>query len=239
MRVVDLARWRTWRAEYGLALLVDATFASPINFRPLEHGADVVITSATKYLNGHSDVIAGAVAGSASFVEEVTRLMRLWGQAIDPHAAWLVDRGMRTLARPDGAAQRQRRSRWPDGLEAMPRSPRCTIPGWPIHPDHALAEKVLDGFGGMVGLELAGGDQGGASGCSSGSSWSPMRRAWPASRAWSREPRLTSHKGISAERPRGARAFRRVPPAELRHRGRRGHHRGPGSRRSARAERRY
>ena len=57
-----------------------------------------MITSATKYLNGHSDVIAGAVAGSASFVEEVTALMRLWGQAIDPHAAWLVDRGMRTLA---------------------------------------------------------------------------------------------------------------------------------------------
>ncbi len=79
-------------------MLVDATFASPINFRPLEHGADVAITSATKYLNGHSDVIAGAVAGSASVVEEVIRLMQFWGQSIDPHAAWLVDRGMRTLA---------------------------------------------------------------------------------------------------------------------------------------------
>ena len=87
------ARSRSVAKEFGLALLVDATFASPINFRPLEHGADVVITSATKYLNGHSDVIAGAVAGSASFIEEVTRLMRLWGQAIDPHAAWLVERG--------------------------------------------------------------------------------------------------------------------------------------------------
>jgi O-acetylhomoserine/O-acetylserine sulfhydrylase-like pyridoxal-dependent enzyme len=76
---------------------VDGTFASPVNFRPLEHGADIVITSATKYLNGHSDVIAGAVAGSASLIEEVIRLMTLWGQAIDPHTAWLIDRGIRTL----------------------------------------------------------------------------------------------------------------------------------------------
>src|SRR5206468_1449474 len=98
MRVVDMTPVAHVAREFGLALLVDATFASPINFRPLEHGADIAVTSATKYLNGHSDVIAGAVAGSASFVEEVNRLMRLWGQAIDPHAAWLVDRGMRTLA---------------------------------------------------------------------------------------------------------------------------------------------
>src|SRR5919112_788217 len=98
MRVIDLGPVAHVAREEGLALLVDATFASPINFRPLEDGADIAISSATKYLNGHSDVIAGAVAGSTSFVEEVTRLMRLWGQAIDPHAAWLVDRGLRTLA---------------------------------------------------------------------------------------------------------------------------------------------
>ena len=97
MRVLDLTPMAQIARDSGLALLVDATFASPINFRPLEHGADIVITSATKYLNGHSDVIAGAVAGSASFIEEVNRLMMLWGQSIDPHAAWLVDRGLRTL----------------------------------------------------------------------------------------------------------------------------------------------
>ena len=98
LRVIDLRPVATLARDEGLALLVDATFASPVNFRPAEAGADVVITSATKYLNGHSDVIAGAVAGSASFVEEVRRLMRMWGQSIDPHAAWLVDRGLRTLA---------------------------------------------------------------------------------------------------------------------------------------------
>src|SRR6476660_9005095 len=87
MRVVDLSPIAHVAEAEGLALLVDATCASPINFRPIEHGADVVITSATKYLNGHSDVIAGAVAGSAPFVEEVRRLLQVWGQAIDPHTA--------------------------------------------------------------------------------------------------------------------------------------------------------
>src|SRR5207247_10414171 len=81
-----------------LALLGDATCATPLNYRPLEHGADVVIHSATKYLNGHSDVLAGAVAGSESVIEEVRKLLHVWGQALDPMAAWLIERGMKTLA---------------------------------------------------------------------------------------------------------------------------------------------
>jgi cystathionine beta-lyase/cystathionine gamma-synthase len=156
MRVIDLAPIANVAEEEGLALLVDATFASPINFRPIEHGADVVITSATKYLNGHSDVIAGAVAGSTSFVEEVNRLMRLWGQAIDPHAAWLIDRGMRTLSvrmerhNANGLAVAQ----WAERHEGIAK---VHYPGLPSHPDHERAKAVLDGFGGMIGLELKGG----------------------------------------------------------------------------------
>jgi len=155
-RVLDLGPVAQVAREFGLALLVDATFASPINFRPLEHGADVAITSATKYLNGHSDVIAGAVAGSASVVDEVTRLMRLWGQSIDPHAAWLVDRGMRTLAlrmerhNANGMAV----ARW---AEAHTAFAKVHYPGLQSHPDHDLARAVLGGFGGIVGLELKGG----------------------------------------------------------------------------------
>ena len=139
-RVVDLAPMAQVAQEFGLALLVDSTFASPINFRPLEHGADVVITSATKYLNGHSDVIAGAVAGSASVIEEVTRLMRLWGQSIDPHAAWLVDRGMRTLAlrmerhNANGMAV----ARWAEEHAGIAE---VHYPGLPSHPDHDLARE--------------------------------------------------------------------------------------------------
>ena len=156
MRVVDLTPMAQIARDSGLALMVDATFASPINFRPVEHGADIVITSATKYLNGHSDVVAGAVAASASIIEEVTRLMTLWGQPIDPHAAWLVERGLKTLSlrmarhNLNGMAV----ARWAETQDAFTR---VHYPGLPSHPDHALATQLLDGFGGMVGLELKGG----------------------------------------------------------------------------------
>ena len=197
MRVVDLMPVAHVARAEGLALLVDATFASPINFRPLEHGADVAITSATKYLNGHSDVIAGAVAGSPSLVEEVNRLMRLWGQAIDPHAAWLVDRGMRTLAlrmarhNANGMAVAE----WAAG---HPGIAKVHYPGLPTHPDHAHAKAALDGFGGMVGLELAGGPK---------AAERLLKRLKLVTHAPSlagvesliSEPRNTSHKGISAE----------------------------------------
>jgi cystathionine beta-lyase/cystathionine gamma-synthase len=156
MRVLDLTPMAQIARDSGLALLVDGTFASPVNFRPLEHGADIVITSATKYLNGHTDVIAGAVAGSASLVEEITRLMTLWGQAIDPHAAWLIERGLRTLEvrmlrhNDNGMAV----AKWATDQGSIVK---VHYPGLPSHPEHELAKEMLDGFGGMVGLELKGG----------------------------------------------------------------------------------
>ncbi len=159
LRVIDLGLLATVARERGLALIVDATFASPVNCRPIELGADVVITSATKYLNGHSDVIAGAVAGTASLVEEVIRLLRLYGPAIDPHQAWLLDRGLRTLAvrmarhNENGMAV----ARWAEtrkGIRAV------HYPGLPSHPDHRIAAKQQGGFSGMVGLELEGGAAG-------------------------------------------------------------------------------
>jgi cystathionine beta-lyase/cystathionine gamma-synthase len=197
MRVIDMGPIAYAAEEEGLALLVDATFASPINYRPLEHGADVVITSATKYLNGHSDVIAGAVAGSASFVEEVIRLMRLWGQAIDPHAAWLIDRGMRTLAlrmerhNSNGMAVAQ----WAEQHAGVSK---VHYPGLPSHPDHAHAKTALAGFGGMVGLELKGGAK---------AAERMLKRLKLVTHAPSlagvetlvSEPRLTSHKGIGTD----------------------------------------
>jgi cystathionine beta-lyase/cystathionine gamma-synthase len=197
MRVIDLSPIAYVAEEEGLALLVDATFASPINFRPLEHGADVVITSATKYLNGHSDVIAGAVAGSSSFVEEVNRLMRLWGQAIDPHGAWLIDRGMRTLAirmerhNANGMAVAEWAERQ-DGIS------KVYYPGLLSHPDHQHAKTVLNGFGGMVGLELKGGAK---------TAERVLKRLKLVTHAPSlagvetlvSEPRLTSHKSIGPE----------------------------------------
>ena len=196
-RIIDLAPIAQVTKEFGLALLVDATFASPINLRPIERGADVVITSATKYLNGHSDVIAGAVAGSASFIEEVTRLMRLWGQSIDPHAAWLVERGLRTLAvrmerhNANGLAVAQ----W---AEAQEEFAAVHYPGLPSHPEHGYAREALQGFGGMVGLQLKGGVR---------AAERFLKKLKMIAHAPSlagvesliSEPRLTSHKGLSAE----------------------------------------
>ncbi|HXG43377.1 MAG TPA: PLP-dependent aspartate aminotransferase family protein [Gemmatimonadales bacterium] len=197
MRVVDLTPMAQIAREGGIALLVDATFASPVNFRPLEHGADVVITSATKYLNGHSDVVAGAVAGAAPVIEEVTRLMTLWGQALDPHAAWLIERGLRTLE-----VRMQRHNvngmavaRWAEQRDEIAR---VHYPGLPSHPDHALASQVLDGFGGMVGLELKGGAR---------AAERFLKRLKLVAHAPSlagvesliSEPRLTSHRRLSEE----------------------------------------
>ncbi len=135
---------------------MDSTLASPVNFRPLEHEADVVIHSATKYLNGHSDVIAGAVAGSEAVVEEVRRLSQVWGPALDPHAAWLVERGLKTLA-VRVARHNANGMAFAEWAAEHPAVATVHYPGLPDHPDHERAARVLDGYGGMVGLTLTGG----------------------------------------------------------------------------------
>ncbi len=156
MRVIDPAPIAQIARESGLALLIDATFASPVNFRPMEHGADAVITSGTKYLNGHSDVTAGLVAGTQSYIDEVLQLARVWGSILDPHAAWMLDRGLKTL---ELRVERQNANglavaEW---ASAHPRVAAVHYPGLASHPDHETAARLLDGYGGMVGLVLPGG----------------------------------------------------------------------------------
>jgi cystathionine beta-lyase/cystathionine gamma-synthase len=197
MRVIDLPAVSKVTHDRGLALLVDGTFASPINLRPLEHGADVVITSATKYLSGHSDVIAGAVAGTAAVIDEVTRLMRNWGPVIDPHAAWLVERGMKTLAlRVDRASSNAAQvAAWAAQHKAFSA---VHWPGLATHPDHELATDLLDGYGGMIGLVLAGGAPAASRLC--GRLGMVVHAPSLAGvESLISEPRLTSHKGLSAE----------------------------------------
>jgi cystathionine beta-lyase/cystathionine gamma-synthase len=159
MRVLDVGWLAVLAKAEGIPLLVDSTFASPVNYRPLEHGADVVIHSATKYLNGHTDVIAGAVAGAEPFILEVRNKMRMWGQSIDPHTAWLIERGLKTLG-VRVARQNETGLRVAEWLEQQPKVRRVHYPGLASHPDHAFAATVLGGFGGMVGLELTGGGRG-------------------------------------------------------------------------------
>ena len=155
-RVLDVASLSRTAHQSGLALVIDATFASPINLRPLEHRAHVWIHSATKYLNGHHDLLGGVISGSSAYMEEVRRKMILWGQAPDPFACWLLERGMKTLEvrvlRQNDNAQRI--AEW-----ARKRKDIRAVhyPGLSNHPDHDVAKKMLDGYGGMLALELAGG----------------------------------------------------------------------------------
>jgi cystathionine beta-lyase/cystathionine gamma-synthase len=155
-RILDLRPISFLTKEVGLALVVDSTFASPMNFRPLDYGADVVIHSATKFLNGHHDVLAGAVCGTASYIDEVRQKMIVWGQSADPFACWLLERGMKTL---DVRVRRQNESalRIATWAEAQPEVSRVHYPGLASHQDHAVATEILRGFGGMLALELAGG----------------------------------------------------------------------------------
>lgn len=210
MRVVDPAPIASIAKEYGLALLVDSTFASPMNFRPIEHGADVVITSGTKYLNGHSDVTAGAVAGTQSLVDEVVRLARTWGPILDSHSAWLLDRGLKTLAL---RVARQNSTglavaTWATGQRKVQE---VHYPGLATHPDHAIAARILDGFGGMVGLVV----DGGAAGAERF-----LRRLRVFTHAPSlagveslvSEPRLTSHASLTPEQ----RAAQGIPDGYVR-----------------------
>jgi cystathionine beta-lyase/cystathionine gamma-synthase len=140
----------------GAVLIVDATFASPINFRPLEHGADLVMHSATKYLAGHSDVTAGVIAGSRERIEAVRARSRVWGPMLDAHAAWLLERGMKTIAlRVERHNQNGMEvARWAEG---HPGITRVHYPGLESHPDHETAKRLLSGFGGMLGIEVRGG----------------------------------------------------------------------------------
>ena len=155
-RVIDLRPVSYLTKEVGLALVVDSTFASPVNFRPLEHGADVVIHSVTKFLNGHHDVIGGAVLGTASYVEEVRQKMILWGQAPDPFSCWLLERGLKTL---DVRVRRQNDNAMRMALWCADRKEVKAVhyPGLPAHQDHEAARSQMDGFGGMLGIELTGG----------------------------------------------------------------------------------
>jgi cystathionine beta-lyase/cystathionine gamma-synthase len=148
--VVDFAR------RAGIASLVDNTFATPVNFRPLALGFDLSLHSATKYLNGHSDVVAGAVVGRADLVDRVRRPLNHFGGSLDPHAGFLLARGLKTLALRI-RAHNENALALARFLDEHPAVAQVNYPGLPSHPDHAHAAELLSGFGGMLSLRLAGG----------------------------------------------------------------------------------
>lgn len=209
-RVIDLRPLSYLTHEGGLALVVDSSSASPINFRPLEHGADVVIHSTTKFLNGHLDVMGGAVLGTSSYVEEVRQKMIVWGQAPDPFACWLLERGLKTL---DVRIRRQNENALRIAQWCLERKEVRAVhyPGLPTHPDHEVAAEQMDGFGGVLAIELTGGAR------AADRFVRKLRLIRYAPTVGGvdslvSEPRLTSHSHLSAEE----RASRGMPDGFLR-----------------------
>jgi len=144
----------------GARLVVDNTIATPIGCRPLDHGADLVFHSATKYLNGHSDVLAGVAAGSAELIGRLAERSLELGATLAPDSAWLVRRGIRTLhLRVERAAENAMAIA--TFLESHPRVRRVMYPGLPSHPSHDVARRILRSFGGLMSFEVEGGRPGG------------------------------------------------------------------------------
>ena len=155
LKLVDISLTAKVANDGGAALLVDNTFASPVNQNPLDLGADVVLHSATKYLNGHSDLIAGMAVANRKRAHEIKMLRRELGGTMDPLPAWLVLRGMKTMA----LRVRQQNSTamaLAEFLAAHKRVAKVNYPGLKSHPQHALAKKQMRGYGGMMSFEVKG-----------------------------------------------------------------------------------
>lgn len=157
LRCVDVARVAAACRQAGVVSVVDNTFASPVNQRVLALGVDLSMQSATKYLNGHSDVTGGVLSGSRARIEPLAKLRRLLGGIMDPAPAYALGRGLKTLplriARHNATALAVARF-----LESRAGVAAVHYPGLESHPDHAIAARQMSGFGGMVTVDLEGGE---------------------------------------------------------------------------------
>jgi methionine-gamma-lyase len=155
LKLVDLRRAAEVAEKNGAKVLVDNTFASPYNQQPLRLGCDATLHSATKYLAGHNDVTAGAIAGPRTLIEPMKKLRRTLGGVLDPHGAWLLLRGMKTLAL-RMAKHNSNGQEISEFLEKHPNVKKTYYPGLKTHPQHSLAKRQMKGFGGVVSFELKG-----------------------------------------------------------------------------------
>jgi len=156
MRVVDVEAVAAACRKRGIVSIVDATFATPVNLRPVEVGADLVVHSATKFLNGHCDHLAGVVAGRKDLVAAVLETRRCTGANLDPAAAYDLIRGLKTLEL-RVLRQNETALRVAEALERHPNVSRVHYPFLPSHPDHALARRTMQGGGGVLSVVAKGG----------------------------------------------------------------------------------
>ena len=157
MSITDIRGAAKIAHDHDALLVVDNTFASPYLQRPLEHGADVVLHSTTKFINGHSDVVGGViVAKNESLFKRIRKVLRLFGGTMDPHQAWLVLRGVRTLPIRVEKGQ-ENAAKLASFLQKHSKVSWVRYPGLPEHPQHAIARKQMDGFGAMICIGVKGG----------------------------------------------------------------------------------
>jgi cystathionine gamma-synthase len=155
LRVIDLDALVQVAVRNGVKTLIDSTLATPVNLRPLARGIDLVLHSGTKYLGGHNDLLAGALIGSESLTALVRQNLWVLGAVIDPHSAYLLQRGLKTLPL---RVQHQNASALmvAEFLESNPRVRRVWYPGLRSHPDHAVARRQMRGYGGVISFEIDG-----------------------------------------------------------------------------------
>ena len=155
LRVLDLPAIVEMARKRGIPTMVDSTFATPVNLRPLALGVDLVVHSASKYLGGHNDLLAGVVIGPQSLLARIEHARGVMGSISNPHDAYLLLRGLKTL---ELRIRRQNENgqRVAEFLETQPAVERVYYPGLPSHPDHAVARRLMRGFGGVVSFEIRG-----------------------------------------------------------------------------------
>ncbi|MAG29990.1 MAG: cystathionine gamma-synthase [Deltaproteobacteria bacterium] len=153
LRVIDVPAFAQVAHAANVQIIIDSTFATPVNHKALDDGADLVLHSATKYLGGHNDLLAGTLTGPRELVEPVRKALGVLGGIMDSHAAWLLLRGIKTLDirmerhNSNGLALAQY-------LENHPKVRKVFYPGLPSHPDHEVAQRIMDGAGGVVTFEI-------------------------------------------------------------------------------------
>jgi len=155
LKIVDLSGLASIARKHGITTIVDSTLATPYNLKPINLGIDVVVHSATKYLGGHNDVTAGIVCSSKEFIQNLKRNRKIFGGTLDPAAAWLLLRGLKTLAL-RMEKHNQNGFQIAKFLEKHPKVAKVYYPGLPSHPQHSLAKKQMRGYGGVVSFEIKG-----------------------------------------------------------------------------------
>ena len=153
LRIADLPRLVDIARKHHLLTAIDATFGTPYNIKPLEYGVDLVIHSATKYLGGHNDLLAGAIVGSAKHIGLLRDVHNMLGAVGGPQTMYLLLRGLKTLSL-RMARHNENGQRVAEFLEGHPAVRRIWYPGLPSHPDHGIARRLMTGFGGVVSFEL-------------------------------------------------------------------------------------